>query len=166
MMDIDRQNLLQRLRGAGLRPTIPRIAVLQVFEDAGGQALSVEEVFHRICLRGLHASLGTIYRVAQQMSKHGLLEPLRAGGRKQLFRLRACEAQERLHEARLWAVNRLSGERASLEDDELRDRLVEALVHSGLALEGGRVAVEFDCAAPGGTRVAVEAGGRIAAGAA
>jgi len=155
MMDIDRQNLLQRLRGAGLRPTIPRIAVLQVFEDAGGQALSVEEVFHRICLRGLHASLGTIYRVAKQMSKHGLLEPLRA-----------CEAQVCLHEARLWAVNRLSGERASLADDELRDRLVEALVHSGLALEGGRVAVEFDCAALGSTRVAVEAGGRIAAGAA
>lgn len=90
-------NALQRLREAGVRPTVPRIAVLQVFDDLGDQPLSVEEVFRRISERGLRVSLGTVYRSVRQMeaqgycTQHTLREPSGFTG---------CRARSRLQERR------------------------------------------------------------------
>lgn len=139
MTELARQGSLQRMRAAGLRPTIPRLAVLQVFEDAADAALSVEDVFLRLFQRGVQANLATAYRVSRELEQHGLLLRLIAQGRRQLYRLNVPMGDV----GHLWAVNCSSGERAVLRDAKLQARLLAALADSGLALDGGRIAVEF-----------------------
>ncbi|WP_051236217.1 transcriptional repressor [Ottowia thiooxydans] len=141
-------NHLQRLRAAGLRPTIARIAVLQVFEDAGGESLSSEDIFRRLCLRGIKISLGTTYRATRQLLAHGLLLPPRGPGPKRLYRVAPAAGTRTDSAAALWAVNLVSGERVRLPAcDKLHRLLLTAITDSGLALDRGQVCVEFDCAA-------------------
>ncbi len=53
-MTIVSATVLQRLRAAGLRPTIARIGVLQVIEASGPERLSAEDVFRQMMLRRRH----------------------------------------------------------------------------------------------------------------
>ena len=137
-------NALQRLREAGVRPTVPRIAVLQVFDDLGDQPLSVEEVFRRISERGLRVSLGTVYRSVRQMEAQGVLQSAYPAGTKRLYRLQGAEPVAGETATPLWLVNRSNGERVQVSDSELLARLLMAAARSGLVLNGSRMAVEFD----------------------
>lgn len=140
MTDTERQTLSQRLREAGLRPTIPRIAVLQVFEDASSEVLGPHEVVLRLYQRGLSANIGTTYRVMRELEQYGLLQRLFFPGRRQLYQLKTSMADA----TRIWAVNCSSGERVLLRDAALQAQMLTAIMDSGLALEGGRFALEFD----------------------
>jgi Fe2+ or Zn2+ uptake regulation protein len=151
--ELSQQGILQSLHQTGLRPTIPRVLVMQVLEEAAGQPLSIDEMFRRICLGELHASPGTIYRVVQQMEKLGLVQMVRDAGRKQLFLLNAeagLSMEEPTVQARaqplvqLWAVNRISGERVPLHEGEWLKQLIAVVVDAGVSLEGGRLTVELD----------------------
>jgi len=143
--DADHQRRLERLRQAGLRPSYPRILILQVFEEAPGEPLSIEDVFRRIDQRGMHVSLGTVYRVAQQMKEQGLVQLLRVDGGKQMYRLRVEPVlRSERDTVQLWAVNRSSGERVPLRNDELRALVLAAVLDAGLSVEGGRLALELD----------------------
>jgi len=139
------RNHVERLRAAGLRPTAPRIAVLQVFEEARGDALSSEDVYKRLSSRGVQVSLGTAYRAAHDLTVHGLLRLQSTLGLKRMYRMvTASEAVEESG-AGLWAVNLASGERMRLAfDEELQRRLLAAVIDSGLNVTGGQVAVEFE----------------------
>lgn len=145
MTDNAARSALDRLRGAGMRLTVPRIGILQVFADArDGELLPAEEVFRRLCLRGLRVSLGTVYRSLQQMQERAVLQSFCLNGNKRLYRLKTgepCAASA----APVWVVNRDSGERVGLPDEELLARLLAAAHGCGLDLSGGRIAVEFDC---------------------
>ena len=143
MLNLGHHNVLQSLRKAGLRPTICRITTLQVFNETPDAALSVEDVFMQLGERGIRANLATVYRVTRELEQNGLLLRLFAQARKQLFRFNASVGDA----GPLWAVNCNNGERAVLRDAALQARLVAALIDSGLALDGGRIAIEFYCAA-------------------
>lgn len=143
MTRIYRQSLLESLRIAGLRPTIQRITVLQVFERAGDEALSASDVFVRLEQHGLRVTLANAYRVVNELEKCGLLQRLLMHGRKQFYRLQSSKNGA----PQIWAMNCRSGERAVLRDAQLQARLLAALADSGLALDGGRIAVEFYCTA-------------------
>lgn len=147
MTDTERQTLSQRLREAGLRPTIPRIAVLQVFEDATSEVLVPHEVVLRLYQRGLPANIGTTYRVMRELEQYGLLQRLFFHGRRQLYQLKAPIADA----TQIWAVNCSSGERVMLRDAALQAQMLAAIMDSGLTLEGGRFALEFD-----GTKTATD----------
>lgn len=148
--EIANPNLLKRLHHAGLRPTIPRVLVLQVLDEAATEPLGIDEMYRRICLGNLHTSPGTIHRVVQQMEKLGLVQIVRDESRKQLFLLseepsRTTEQPLGQPQVQFWAVNRSSGVRIPLRDGEGLEHLLAIVVDAGLPLAGGRVAIEIDC---------------------
>jgi Fur family ferric uptake transcriptional regulator len=70
------------LQSAGLRPTRPRLAVLEAL-DRSARALSAQELF--VALRGI-AGLATIYRTLGALADAGVVETFQNGD-EALFRL-------------------------------------------------------------------------------
>ena len=132
--------ILQRLRAARLRPTIPRIAILHMVETAGLQALSAEDVFRQTMARGTQVGIGTVYRVLQQLEERGLLLREWDARRKTLYRLKPDDAQEQP----LVMVCHRSGRRLRVVDPVLHERLQAAAHKLGLSLAGRQVRIEVD----------------------
>ena len=65
--------MMQRLRASGLRPTVARIGVLQVLLSAAPHALSRDEIYRQLYLRGTPVSVGTVMQVVTQLSKLGVV---------------------------------------------------------------------------------------------
>lgn len=63
------------LRRAGLKVTVPRIKILELFEssDMGSRHLSAEEVFDALRDAGEEVGLATVYRVLTQFEAAGLV---------------------------------------------------------------------------------------------
>lgn len=62
------------LHALGLKVTLPRLRVLEVFQRAQPpHHLSAEEVFRTLIDQGCDISLGTVYRVLLQFERAGLL---------------------------------------------------------------------------------------------
>jgi len=139
MNALPRPPVQQRLLAAGLRPTLPRLHILNLFDEVGPQEpLCVEDVFRRLVDSGHHVSIGTIYRTAQQLEERGLLARGPGEGRRQLFSLGARAAQGRAGE----------GVRSvELDDVELRERVLAAARRAGLLPERGRLTLELDALA-------------------
>lgn len=64
---------MQSLKDAGLKTTIPRRKILEIFEKSGKRHLSAEEVYNLLSTTGEDISLGTVYRVLGQFAQAGLL---------------------------------------------------------------------------------------------
>jgi Fur family transcriptional regulator, ferric uptake regulator len=61
------------LKSAGLKVTLPRIKVLEVFRTAERRHLSAEDVFHRLAEQHSDVGLATVYRVLTQLEEAGML---------------------------------------------------------------------------------------------
>jgi Fe2+ or Zn2+ uptake regulation protein len=124
---------------AGLRPTLPRLHILALFDGmAPGESLCVEDVFRRLVDGGHHVSIGTIYRTAQQLEERGLLARGPGEGRRQRFGLGARGTQARAGGVRS----------VELDDLDLRERVLAAARQAGLLPERGRLTLELDALAP------------------
>ena len=63
----------KNLRKAGLKVTLPRIRVLEIFESSSERHLSAEDVYKKIFSAGDEVGLATIYRVLTQFEAAGIL---------------------------------------------------------------------------------------------
>ena len=61
------------LRSAGLKVTLPRIKVLEVFRTADVRHMSAEDVYHRLASQQADVGLATVYRVLTQLEEAGML---------------------------------------------------------------------------------------------
>jgi Fur family ferric uptake transcriptional regulator len=61
------------LKSAGLKVTLPRIKVLEVFHTAKTRHLSAEDVYHQLAGRHADIGLATVYRVLTQLEEAGML---------------------------------------------------------------------------------------------
>lgn len=61
------------LKSAGLKVTLPRIKVLEVFRSVDTRHLSAEDVYHRLASQGADVGLATVYRVLTQLEEAGIL---------------------------------------------------------------------------------------------
>lgn len=71
-------SVLQHLRRAGLRPTVARIAILQVVQAAPAPGIGADDAYLRLLERGTRASLSTVYRTFAQLQSVGLLQAVSA----------------------------------------------------------------------------------------
>lgn len=63
----------QDLKNAGLKVTLPRIRVLEIFRTAETRHLSADEVYHRLAGQQSDIGLATVYRVLTQLEEAGML---------------------------------------------------------------------------------------------
>ncbi|MFM9835230.1 MAG: ferric iron uptake transcriptional regulator [Methylophilaceae bacterium] len=61
------------LRSAGLKATLPRLKILELFENSKERHLAAEDVYKVLLNSGEDVGLATVYRVLTQFEEAGLL---------------------------------------------------------------------------------------------
>jgi len=85
------------LKTRGLKATLPRLRVLQLFEtQAERRHLSAEEVYRLLTTDGLDIGLATVYRVLTQFEQAGLLIRHHFESGKAVFELNEGEHHDHL----------------------------------------------------------------------
>lgn len=62
------------LRKKGLKATLPRLKILELFEHSPVRHLGAEDVYRLLLAEGVDVGLATVYRVLTQFEQAGLLE--------------------------------------------------------------------------------------------
>ena len=61
------------LKNAGLKATLPRLKIINLFEQSKVRHLTAEDVYRQLIADGLDVGLATVYRVLTQFEQAGLL---------------------------------------------------------------------------------------------
>lgn len=61
------------LKSTGLKVTLPRLKVLELFEHSSKQHLTAEEIYRMLMADDMDIGLATVYRVLTQFEQAGLL---------------------------------------------------------------------------------------------
>ena len=64
----------KNLREAGLKVTLPRVRILEIFDKSSERHLSADDVYKKILDSGDEVGLATVYRVLTQFESAGILE--------------------------------------------------------------------------------------------
>ncbi|HSQ70914.1 MAG TPA: ferric iron uptake transcriptional regulator [Rubrivivax sp.] len=63
----------EELKSSGLKATLPRIKILEVFQRTERRHLTAEDVFKMLLAEGADIGLATVYRVLMQFEQAGIL---------------------------------------------------------------------------------------------
>src|SRR3954467_5589090 len=80
-------NSVQSLKESGLKATLPRRKILELFESSKVRHLSAEDVYKALIVEGIDVGLATVYRVLTQFQQAGLLSRQNFGTGKAVFEL-------------------------------------------------------------------------------
>ena len=64
----------QDLKSIGLKATIPRLKILDLFRKTGARHLTAEDVYRQLIAENVDIGLATVYRVLTQFEHAGLLQ--------------------------------------------------------------------------------------------
>lgn len=77
----------QDLKKAGLKITLPRLKILQLFEKEGIRHQTAEEIYKKLLEMGEDVGLATVYRVLTQFETAGLVNRHHFEGGSSVFEL-------------------------------------------------------------------------------
>lgn len=77
----------ETLKNNGLKVTLPRLKVLEMFEKSPGEHFSAEDVYSRLSSQGNEMGIATVYRILMQFADAGLLRKSNFDGEKAWFEL-------------------------------------------------------------------------------
>ena len=80
-------NQADELKNSGLKATLPRIKVLEVFQKTTQRHMSAEDVFKVLLNEGADVGLATVYRVLMQFEQAGILSRNHFESGKAVFEL-------------------------------------------------------------------------------
>jgi Fur family ferric uptake transcriptional regulator len=75
------------LKASGLKATLPRIKILDIFKNSGVRHLTAEDVYRVLLTEGMDVGLATVYRVLTQFEQAGLLHRNHFEAGKAMFEL-------------------------------------------------------------------------------
>ena len=78
---------VDELKSSGLKATLPRIKILEVFQRTQRRHLTAEDVFKALLTEGADIGLATVYRVLMQFEQAGLLARSNFESGKSVFEL-------------------------------------------------------------------------------
>src|SRR6266566_4033140 len=78
---------VQSLKDSGLKATLPRRKILELFEASKVRHLSAEDVYKALIAEGIDVGLATVYRVLTQFEHAGLLSRQNFEAGKAVFEL-------------------------------------------------------------------------------
>lgn len=78
---------LDKLKHIGLKATLPRMQVLELFERSAQRHLAAEDVYRQMLALGTDLGLATVYRVLAQFEQAGLLKKSQLGASKAVYEL-------------------------------------------------------------------------------
>jgi Fur family ferric uptake transcriptional regulator len=75
------------LKSSGLKATLPRIKILEVFHQSSQRHMTAEDVFKALLTDGADIGLATVYRVLMQFEQAGILSRNHFESGKAVFEL-------------------------------------------------------------------------------
>jgi Fur family ferric uptake transcriptional regulator len=84
------------LKSSGLKATLPRIKILEVFQHAQRRHMTAEDVFKALLTDGADIGLATVYRVLMQFEQAGLLTRSNFESGKSVFELNEGQHHDHL----------------------------------------------------------------------
>jgi Fur family ferric uptake transcriptional regulator len=89
-------NRADDLKSSGLKATLPRLKILEVFERSSTRHLSAEDVYKALIAEGADIGLATVYRVLMQFEQAGLLSRSNFESGKSVFELNEGQHHDHL----------------------------------------------------------------------
>ena len=77
----------EELKSSGLKATLPRIKILEVFQQSVDRHLTAEDVYKTLLNEGSDIALATVYRVLMQFEQAGILARSHFESGKSVFEL-------------------------------------------------------------------------------
>jgi len=84
------------LKNSGLKATLPRIKILDVFQRTRQRHMTAEDVFKALLAEGADVGLATVYRVLMQFEQAGLLTRSNFESGKAVFELNEGQHHDHL----------------------------------------------------------------------
>ncbi|MFM2329577.1 MAG: hypothetical protein RLZZ494_1680 [Pseudomonadota bacterium] len=89
-------NQIEELKSSGLKATLPRIRILEVFQKAAVRHMTAEDVFKILLNEGADIGLATVYRVLMQFEQAGILSRNHFESGKSVFELNEGQHHDHL----------------------------------------------------------------------
>jgi Fur family ferric uptake transcriptional regulator len=129
---------VEELKSSGLKATLPRIKILEVFQHAERRHMTAEDVFKALLTEGSDIGLATVYRVLMQFEQAGLLTRSNFESGKAVF-----ELNEGQHHDHLVCLN--CGRVEEFFDPEIEARQRAVAEARGFALQEHSLALYATC---------------------
>jgi len=129
----------EELKNSGLKATLPRIKVLEVFQRTALRHMTAEDVYKALLTEGADVGLATVYRVLMQFEQAGLLSRSHFESGKSVFELNEGQHHDHL-------VCLTCGRVEEFYDAEIETRQRAVAQARGYALQDHSLALYAVCA--------------------
>ncbi|MEY4562984.1 MAG: hypothetical protein RLZZ618_2261 [Pseudomonadota bacterium] len=126
------------LKSSGLKATLPRIKILEVFQNTAQRHMTAEDVYKTLLNEGADIGLATVYRVLMQFEQAGLLSRNHFESGKSVF-----ELNEGKHHDHLVCVT--CGRVEEFFDAEIEKRQRNVAVSRGFELQDHALSLYAVC---------------------
>jgi Fur family ferric uptake transcriptional regulator len=131
----------QDLKNAGLKATLPRLKVLELFETSKMRHLSAEDVYRQLLHEGMDIGLATVYRVLTQFEQAGVLQRHHFESGKAVF-----ELNQGTHHDHLVCLS--CGHVEEFYDAEIERRQTQIAEDRGFVIHEHALQLYVDCVRP------------------
>ncbi len=129
------------LKSAGLKATLPRLKILEVFHSGRHRHMSAEDVFKELLAENPEIGLATVYRVLTQFEQAGLLKRSKFESGKAVFELDHGDHHDHLVCLRCGRVEEFF-------DEDIERRQREIATDRGFTLQDHSLALYGYCNKP------------------
>ena len=126
------------LKTFGLKTTLPRLKILNLFEHGDVRHLSAEDVYKKLIGEGLDVGLATVYRVLTQFEQAGLLTRHHFDSGKSVFELNQGGHHDHL-------VCLQCGRVEEFNDPEIEKRQIKVAEKLGFSIREHSLYLYADC---------------------
>ena len=128
----------EELKSSGLKATLPRIKILDVFRHTERRHMTAEDVYRALLGEGADIGLATVYRVLMQFEQAGLLTRSNFEADRAVF-----ELNEGAHHDHLVCLT--CGRVEEFVDSEIEQRQKRIAADKGFALRDHALALYGEC---------------------
>ena len=126
------------LKSIGLKATLPRLKILDLFEQSDKRHMTAEEVYRLLTDEGQEIGLATVYRVLTQFEQAGLLMRHHFDSDKAVFELNQGDHHDHL-------VCLQCGKVEEFLDSEIEKRQQRIAKERGFAIHDHSLQIYADC---------------------
>jgi len=126
------------LKSSGLKATLPRIKILEVFQHTERRHMTAEDVYKALLIESADVGLATVYRVLMQFEQAGLLKRSNFESGKAVY-----ELNEGQHHDHLVCLD--CGRVEEFFDAQIEQRQREVTVSRGFELQEHSLALYARC---------------------
>jgi Fur family transcriptional regulator, ferric uptake regulator len=126
------------LKNIGLKATLPRLKILDIFEQSEKRHMTAEEVYRLLSDEGLEIGLATVYRVLTQFEQAGILIRQHFDSDKAVFELNRGNHHDHL-------VCLQCGRVEEFLDAEIEKRQNKIAEQRGFAIHDHSLQIYVDC---------------------